>query len=174
MKQFEADIKQYTDALTGLIQEKDLPGEWFQIPDHLAVKCADFLDYRHTKDFWRRYAVPGGVSQARVGERFIASVLLSEGNHLELGPFDHVEWLEIMQPRPEKEGTDTVGVDHVEFYYPGFRALGPKLDATGVEYKFQKNTHHEWLSILGNGIEVKLNDLPMAQLIALPSEGVGA
>lgn len=168
MLRFEEDITRYTDTLQQFIQKHELPVDWFAQADHLAIKCQDEFDYRQTVRFWRPRSVVGGMYEARMeGQgRSIAAALLQES--ISLGPmqtFGSVEWLEIMQPRPGQEGAK-VGVDHVEFFYPAFRGLGRFLETKGIDYQFQHNPNHEWLSVTDGDMEFKLNDMPLRAIVA--------
>src|SRR5690349_1913904 len=108
---FSTKLAEYASALERFRKESDLPEEWFAVPDHLAIKCADPADYERTVQEWLSYA--DSLSYARLNNRRLASANLSEP--ILVGVNGQVTWVEIMEPRPEKVGKDPVGIDHMEF-----------------------------------------------------------
>lgn len=161
---FEHAIDKYVESLEQFVQRRRLPQEWFNEPDHLAVKCLDGKHFDAMLDTWARRV--DLASYVRMDGRRLAAVHLGEAA-ISLGMFGSVEWLEIMEPRPEKVGKDTVGIDHAEFVYPDFTAVKQVLRFRKVPYELQENPNHSWVNIPINslGQELKLNDRPLADIV---------
>lgn len=156
MFEYEEEIERFAASLSAFIEQYELPDEWFKTPDHIAIKCADALDYV----FRMEELLPDSAQTSEIemdGRRLGTMQLTSPVTVGELG---NVSWLEIMEPRPEKVGDDVVGVEHMEFFYPDFDAVTKLLDQYGVAYKLEKNPGHTWINIVINeaGQELKLND----------------
>src|SRR5258706_9885739 len=104
-------VDNYQRELSGFITKNDLPKEWFVKPDHVAFKGA------HTKDFERLIAyfklLATQVSCIDMDGRSLVTAKLT--TPVNVGQFGSVQWVEIMEPRPEKVGKDVVGFEHMEF-----------------------------------------------------------
>lgn len=100
MREFTLQITEYAEALQAFRTEHDLPAEWFAVPDHLAVKCAGSADYESTIQTWLPLAAE--LSYVYLNDRRLATARLL--GPLTVGEFGDIEWLEIMEPRPEKVG----------------------------------------------------------------------
>lgn len=162
MSNFGEQLAEYVQALERFRTEHGLPDNWFAAPDHAAIKCADSADYEAQLREWLPKAAQ--AQYVHLNGRRLASVLLSES--LTAGDFGRVEWLEIMEPRPEKVGIDPVGVDHMEFVFGDFAAARGVLQAKGLGYEAQKNPNHQWLSIVAYGHEFKLTNKSLAEVVA--------
>ncbi len=162
MDTFDEQVTEYAAALEKFRKDNDLPYEWFATPDHLAVKCADAADYEQTVQVWLPRAK--SLSYISLNNRRLASVELLEP--IAVGSNGQVVWVEIMQPRPEKEGKDPVGIDHMEFLFPDFVAVTTVLQAKNIPVEQDENPQHKWLSIMANGHEFKLNDQVLAKVVA--------
>jgi predicted metalloenzyme YecM len=160
--QYEVEIANYADALQSFWDQHELPHDWFMRPDHIAIKCADGPAFDKALEKWMPEAVE--LSYVHMNGRRLATALLLVP--VTVGAFGDVEWLEIMEPRPERIGSDPVGIDHMEFYYDDFEAAIEVLNAKGIEFAMQKNPNHNWLSIMANGHEFKLNDRLLADIVA--------
>lgn len=162
MDTFHKQVADYATALQKFRTDNDLPSEWFAQPDHLAIKCAGPVDYEQTVQNWLPQAA--SLSYAPLNNRRLASVRLSQP--LVVGNNGAVEWLEIMEPRPEKVGKDPVGIDHMEFLFADFEAASTVLRAKNIPFEQEQNPLHEWLSIFAYGHEFKLNNSVLAQIVA--------
>lgn len=156
MFEYEEEIGLFAEALEAFIAKYELPQAWFKVPDHLAVKCADGLDYV----FRMEELMPDSkqTSEIVMDERRLATLNLT--SPVQVGNLGKVSWLEVMEPRPEKVGKDVVGLEHMEFYYPDFDEVTALLEKYGIEYKLETNPGHSWVNIVLNeaGQELKLND----------------
>ena len=123
------------------------PDEWFDAPDHIAVKCADATGFDATVQEVGTYSE--SISVVEMDERRLATATL-------LGPmavgqdFD-VGLVEIMEPKPEKIGSGfLVGVEHMEFFYPDFDKALHELrvrDYPLSSYGPRDNGSHRWVDI---------------------------
>lgn len=164
MIDFETARTEYEQSLTEFVGRYELPETWFSQIDHVAIKCADAADYEATVQQWLPQSQE--LSYVSLDYRRLASARLSGG--VALGRFGHAQWLEIMEPRPEKLGADTVGIDHVEFYFRDFTEVQKELIEKGIKYTPQSNINHDWLSIVINdqGQELKINNRTLANIVA--------
>lgn len=158
------ELLKYEEAFGGFVHGYGLPKELFVAPDHLAIKCADELDYLTTCDDLRSVVTSDGFWEFPEGGRLLASAELDSGASLCGFTFN---WLEVMQPRPGKE-TDAGFVEHTEFYTPDLFAVAERLKKHGVEFTAQKNPGHSWLNVVIDevGREIKFNDKPLAEVVA--------
>jgi len=161
---YMSELEVYVTDLKAFVDRFNLPREWFKEPDHVAIKCQDAADYK---------AVIAGFSDGIVQQhevsmngRHLASALVAEG--IPLGGFGSVQWLEVMEPRPERVGQDVVGIDHTEFYYPDLAAVQAQAIELGVEVQPESNPHHNWLTFVLNdrGQELKITDSRLAEAAA--------
>lgn len=164
LQSFEHAVDRYVQSLRAFTFAHDLPQNWFLEPDHLAVKCLDAGHYEDTLAAWLPHA--NLASYTYLNGRRLASVHLDR--EISLGSFGNVAWLEIMEPRPDRVGKDIVGIDHVEFMFPDFAEAETALQSEQIAYEFQENPNHQWLSVPINpqGQELKLNDRPLAEIVA--------
>lgn len=164
MLEYEEEIELYVKELEDFIGRFELPDKWFRIPDHIAIKCADNLDY----DYRLQELMPDGHRsyEARLDNRRLASIQLT--NKIEVGILGTVGWLELMEPRPEKVGKDIVGVEHMEFYFPDFEEVKKTLAKYKIPYAEESNPGHSWINILINddGQELKINNGLLADIVA--------
>jgi len=158
---FSNTVAEYAAALEKFRTGNDLPKEWFAVPDHLAIKCANPADYERTVQEWLPYA--SHISYASINSRRLASIHLTSA--LAVGNNGEVAWVEVMEPRPEKVGKDPVGIDHMEFLFPDFKAVITVLNAKNIPFEADENPLHKWISILANGHEFKLNDQVLAKVV---------
>jgi predicted metalloenzyme YecM len=163
MFEYQEEIGQYAQVLQAFIEEHELPLEWFRVPDHVAIKCSDAYHYEHTVEELLPDAAQ--TSQVELDGRRLAAIKLT--SPFSIGELTRVEWVEVMEPRPEKAGKDMVGVEHAEFFYPDFDEISEVLDENGVAYSFQQNPGHAWVNIVLNeqGQELKLNNRLLADVV---------
>lgn len=153
----------YAEELRAFIDDHALPEEWFGNPDHVAYKCRDEAHFTQVVRLASEDAIQ--LSVVELDNRKLASAELERSVYLE--SFGNIDWLEIMQPRPEKAGSDVVGLEHVEFYWSELEAAEEVLRDRGIAYELQSNQNHRWLNIVINdsGQELKLNDRPLAHIV---------
>lgn len=164
MFEYEEAIEQFANDLQDFIDRYELPDEWFKTPDHIAIKCADGLEYVYTVED----LVPDAQQASEIemdGRRLAAFNLILS---VPIGELGSVSWLEIMEPRPEKIGKDVVGLEHMEFYYPDFDEIKEILDGHKIAFTMQSNSGHSWMNIVINqrGQELKLNDRLLGDTVA--------
>ena len=167
----EKDLDVYGETMKQYVDTFQLPKSWFGNPDHLAVKCADELDYIDTCISIGNDAIHDGVWEVSLDERLLASAKLS--GKVALGGF-HFGWIEIMQPRPGKE-TGKGFVEHTEFFYPDLYEVLRVLEQCGADVALQSNPGHEWVNLVIDdfGREIKFNNKPLAEVVAVEqAEGV--
>lgn len=164
MFEYEEAVEKFTEELEAFIERYELPKEWFKVPDHLAIKCADGLDYVYTVE----ELLPDAhqASEIVMDERRLATLQLT--SPVLVGDLWKISWLEIMEPRPEKVGKDVVGLEHMEFYYPDFDEVTVLLAKYDIEFTLQTNPGHSWVNIVLNdsGQELKLNDRLLGDTVA--------
>lgn len=153
----------YGEALRDFVDEFNLPEEWFIDPDHVAYKCrsADHFDeiVRLANDDAEQLVV------VTLDGRNIASVLLDNLVYVE--SFGSVEWLEIIQPRLEKQGEDLVGIEHMEFYWADLESVEDILHDRGIPYVLQHSNSMQGICIEIDdlGHEVKLSGRRLASIM---------
>lgn len=156
MFEYEEDIGLFAQTLGSFIERHELPEAWFKTPDHIAIKCADALDYAYRMEA----LIPDAVwaSEITMNERRLGTLELT--NPISVGELGAVQWIEVMEPRPERVGDDVIGLEHMEFYYPEFDEITQILTDRKIEYQLQSNPGHSWVNIVINdqGQELKLND----------------
>lgn len=162
-RSINAQIFAYGESLRDFVDQYGLPEEWFAEPDHIAFKCrnAEHFDevlMQATDDSDQLSFV------AKDGRR-LASAHLEQPVYVE--SFGSVEWLEIMQPRPEKQGRDLVGLEHMEFYWPDFESAEEVLRDRGITFEMQHNESLQWMNIIINefGHELKLCNRKLADIV---------
>jgi|GEM_PF-1946222 len=142
--------------------EMGIDQAWFRYPDHIAVKCSDTSHYESERAVASEECVE--LTEIAMQGRRIATVEFRRA--IGMKPFGLIRLVELMEPRPEKVGHDAVGIDHVEFSHPQMSAFADVLKSSAVRYEEQSNESHNWVSFeLNDGLEVKLNDLSLADTI---------
>lgn len=162
LAEIKTGTREYAEAFHSFLDQNQVPAEWFSQPDHFAIKCADELDYLDTCAAFSGYH-DGGIWELELDSRLLASAKLMIGVVITDYKFD---WVEIMQPRPDKE-TEQGFVEHTEFYCPDFSLAKSALQQRGIDYELQKNPGHSWINIVidDTGREIKLNDKPLAEVV---------
>lgn len=162
-ERFASELKKYDVAFERFINKHNLPAEWFQRPDHVAIKCADGEDYKETCNEFSTL-VQGGIWETKMNDRKLASAQLLSALTIATYEFG---WLEIMQPRPGKEMTAGF-VEHTEFLFADFEQIQIRLTDGGIEYTLQQNPSHSWVNLVidGLGREIKFNDKSLKDVSA--------
>lgn len=162
MTDFDAKLAEYVQVLGAFRTANSLPDDWFAVPDHVAIKCADGAEYEAEMQAWLPEAAQ--AQSVPLNGRLLGSLRLLQP--LKTSGLGQVEWLEVMEPRPEKVGVDPVGIDHMEFCFGDFDAAAKALGEKGIAYDSQENPGHKWLSIMADGHEFKLTDKSLADVVA--------
>jgi predicted metalloenzyme YecM len=162
-QKFLEQMDAYAAELEAFVEYHGLPEQWFVRPDHVAVKCADRMDYEDTMLEFKPDAEQR--SQIKMDGRYLGTVKLLSS--IAVGNFGEVAWIEVMEPRPEKVGKDIMGFEHMEFLYPDFASIRTKLDDKNIPYEMQQNSGHRWVNIVINdmGQELKLNDRTLGAIV---------
>lgn len=155
-------VKEYEQSFTSFISVNNLPKEWFSVPDHIAIKCADGNDYVKTCEELT-HMTKNGIWEIDLNSRFLGSAELI--NPINLGEYGF-SWIEIMQPRPGKE-TEIGFVEHTEFFYPDFNVVQDFLKQNSVPFELQDNPGHKWINIEidNSGREIKINDKVLSDVV---------
>lgn len=164
MSDIKRQIEDYAHELEGFIERHELPSEWFEYPDHVAFKAADSQAFKSLIGTFQPLSEQ--ISYVEMdGRRLATAQLLS---HVTLGSFGDIQWVELMEPRPARVGSDVVGFEHAEFYFPNFEAVQKVLSDKEVVYEIQDNPGHSWVNIVINnkGQELKLNNGRLKDIVA--------
>ena len=167
MDQLSKEFAIYEESFSSFRKQHSLPDEWFEIPDHVAVKCADGRNYAQLCNELSEMTV-NGVWEIELDGRFLGSARLHEPIHLLDYNFSLIE---VMQPRPGKE-TDFDFVEHTEFLFADFAAVQAKLEQIEIEYELQENPGHKWINIVIDdmGREIKINNKVLADVVVWERE----
>ena len=159
------ELHLYGELLQTFVDTHQLPAEWFEAPDHFAIKCANFADYTETCQMMQPRADSEGLWEIQLDGRRLGSARLASSVLLAGHRF---EWVEVMQPRPTKE-TSNAFVEHTEFFFPDFESVLKTLSAKGIAATIQKNPGHAWVNIVidNNGRELKINDRPLRDVVVI-------
>jgi hypothetical protein len=169
----DREIANYAIGLEYYIRRERLPKEWFEQPDHIAIKAGNSLHYEQLLLSQIDEGLPRveTVSETKMDGRRIAVV--SFVGPVAVGSEWRVKQLEVMEPRPEMVGKDRIGVDHMEFFQPDFEAIEYHLERiSGIIPDIQRKSLHNSLSITfgKQGREVKFTDRRLADVIQLELE----
>ncbi|MCB9822987.1 hypothetical protein H6800_01795 [Candidatus Nomurabacteria bacterium] len=155
-------VREYEQSFTSFINVNNLPKEWFSVPDHIAIKCADGKDYVKTcREL--SHMTKNGIWEIDLDSRFLGSAELI--NSINFGEYGF-SWIEIMQPRPGKE-TKEGFVEHTEFLFTDFNTVKNVLDRKNIAYELQENPGHKWINIVidNYGREIKVNDKVLSDVV---------
>ncbi len=164
ISEFEHSKKDYQESFERFKTEYQLHEKWFARPDHIAIKCADEIDYAMTVQEWMPHADSDGLWEIGLDGRYLASGHLANGLMVADIAFD---WLEIMQPRPGREQEQGY-VEHTEFIIDDFRVVWNGLVSRGVpNIDMQDNPGHKWINILiDEKRQIKFNDTSLEEITA--------
>lgn len=153
---FGNELVKYEESFRAFVQENQLPEEWFVVPDHVALKCADQADYEETCTVFGSLVDEEGVWEIELDARHLGSAKLRSA--LSVAGYE-MHWIEIMQPRPGKEMKQGF-VEHTEFVYPNFDEITAYLDGHNIAYELQENPGHSWINVVidDQEREIKFNN----------------
>lgn len=118
-------------------------------PTSVAWKTEDLADYDARMAELRNLC--DQIFVVWMNGRWIAKLHLREG----ILPWN-LRIIKLMQRRPES--TDTIGLDHVDFYTPNGKAIEPTLKAEqDLKWNFEKN-NAQWYSVWFAACEAKIRD----------------
>lgn len=160
---YAKELSDYEQAFVAFVDANGLPSEWFEISDHIALKCADVEGYARACA-----EIEGGVWEIELDGRLLGSAQLT--SPLTVAGY-RFNWIEIMQPRPGKE-SDAGFVEHTEFYVDDFDMVTQWLTEQAIAYELQKNPGHRWINIVidDQGREIKLNNKVLADVVVWERE----
>ena len=165
MKQSEIDLslQAYTASFIAFIASNPLPKNWFNAPDHFAIKCTSKDSYDKTCNDVEKSTYEG-IWQIELNNRYLASAKLSQ--KIELDNIGSVDWIEIMQPRPGMEPAE-VFVEHVEFYFSNFDEITEILAKNDIVFELQNNSSHAWVNVVidKTGREIKFSNKTLADMV---------
>lgn len=162
----------YRERLQSFVNINRLPARWFNHPDHIAFKSADADGYNELIEQFRPQSEH--IYEAWIDDRRLAAAKLLGTVSIDMGMAGtysdgRVDWVEIMEPRPEKVGQDFVGLEHSEFVSPiGIEPVRSVLENKLSQWAIESNESHRWISVKINddGQELKITDTPLATIVA--------
>lgn len=161
------ELANYAAELEKYIQSQSLPLEWFDEPDHIAIKAANAAHFDALVKQIRKGSLGVEVQdmiRADVDERRIALAFLA--GSLAVGAEWQFRLVQIMGPQPDKAGKDKAGIDHMEFYQPLIKPIEQRLLKTGLIPSVDSRLGHNTLSIMFGQAknELKFTDNPLAEV----------
>jgi predicted metalloenzyme YecM len=160
-KWLSGELETYFNSLGEFIANHRWIDDKFSI-DHVGIKAYDMADYEACLSVVK--AVARDLYEIEMNNRRIAIAVLAE--ILDVAG-KGIRYIELMEPRPEKVGRDTVGLDHTEIYVPDFETTLRIVDSSGEMHEYYDNGHHKALvfKIGRNGEEIKISDTPIEKVI---------
>lgn len=164
MERLVSEVSYLSNDIDEVAKRYNLPSRWFFEPDHVAIKCHDKKHYDYEIDLIKPEALE--ITEAEIDSRKLAAAHLATRIFLPKLDFINVEWLEIMEPKPESN-QGIRGVDHAEFLYPNFSEVCKVLDRTDLDYRIQSNDFHSTISVPVNqrGSEFKLSNVKLEDIV---------
>lgn len=166
-EEIDTQLETYFDSLQGLINDNDLPFIWFVEPDHVAIKVADAANYEQmllrlepmSNDIYATPREERLLGTARLLGKYALGMSWLQGS-------TPINWVEIMEPRPEEVARDDNYLDHVEFYYPNLTKIQDFLDVDINPFP-KANENHSWieLPVNLNGQRVMFSDRRLSSII---------
>jgi hypothetical protein len=160
------ELAEYSIALTTYEGVYQLPAQLFEHPDHLAIKAANIKEFEEMV----RSIRPNSEQLTCIEQdgRFLAAAKVVGA--FSLGLYGKVQWLEIIEPKPEKSGIDNTGIDHAEFYYPKFERVLTIFDRRDVNYEVQPIGEHNRANVVfmrgGRKFEFGITDALVSDIVA--------
>lgn len=138
--------------------------------DHFAIKVEDKLSFGKVVDAVKPFCVnrhrgTPGLSIRDMHGRRIAVALLKEP--IEFGDA-LISCIEIMQPRPEAEGKDVIGLDHLELINPNLLEIEQALRVSGADYYVDETNPYKEIivSFLNDRRErIKFTNRTLAEIV---------
>jgi len=156
--ELERQADAYAHRLHNFINYNNLPREWFAEPDHVAFKAYDRKGFEDYLTQIQDSVV--SLSFIIMDGRRLAGAKLKKP--LEMFGIDvAINWVEIMEPKLQKVGSDVIGFDHMEFWHPNFSVIRRGLSIAGIDSTIRENPHHRWVNVVidqQTGQDVKFNN----------------
>lgn len=168
----KAASRNYNFELDEFIFLHQLPKTWFEGgQDHVAVKDYNAKDYNRLIGELLPYT--DLISEVQVNDRRIAAAKLL-GEHaiqfvMSFNPYSMVEWIEVMETRPEDQSDEPPHLDHQEIFVPqGIIPVRSVLRRKNIAYLDQENPAHSWVSVIINpqADELKFTDRQLSDIVA--------
>ncbi|MDD5098780.1 MAG: VOC family protein [Candidatus Colwellbacteria bacterium] len=155
------ELAAYFNRLREFISDHEWVDRKFSI-DHIGIKAHDEADYKAC--LLSIMPIADMVYEIEMNNRKLAIIVLARPLDSEGGA---IRYIELMEPRPEKVGKDTVGLDHTEIYVFDFEKVAGLAEKAGEPYEYYDNGHHKALvfKIGEKNEEIKLSDTPMERVI---------
>lgn len=128
-------LLEYEKVLSDWLNKYNM-NNFFGTADHFAIKTKNEKDFEELVSEFEQYCVDSkdntpGLSVRKMHGRRIAVALLSEPISFMNNKIDCIE---IMQPRPEAEGADIVGLDHLEIINSNLKEIENSLKTQSANY----------------------------------------
>lgn len=158
------EVDEYGKRLVIFLNAARFPRELLTEPDHAAIKVADASDFDTKLHALKPFAEQ--VAFTEMDWRFLAAAQLLVP--LSLMPHRYVDWIEILEPKPEEVGKDFVGLKYGEFYFGNFGLAERKLRSRKITFDHRSDDSHRWLSIVINehGQELRLTDTKLVETVS--------
>ena len=136
--------------------------------DHGAIKVTDGDEYDRILPALQAMSASG--QYVVMNERRLATLQLREP--IKYGTFGESYYLEVMQPRPAKVGSDLVGFEHAEILVDNLDRCEREVQASGAVYERVDNGQHKAIVVRLNpsGQEIKFTDTPIALVLEREKE----
>jgi hypothetical protein len=170
-EQLAYESQEFNSKLEGFILSNRLPMTWFDVGiDHVAIKAYSPDDYDQLIE--QLLPITGLISEVRMDERRLAAARLLGDYAMNLeadfGPDSLVEWIEVMEARPEDQSDEPPKLDHAEVYLPrGLIPIRSVLNTKKIPFLDQKNLSHAWVSVVISPEvdELKFADTRLADIV---------
>ncbi len=149
----------YLRSMRDYLDSNQLKEDYLSV-DHVAWKAENATAYEEALEIAKKSA--SLIVETQIGGRRISIVQLK--NPITLGPLGTVEFLEVMEPKPNKPVVP--GLDHFELLAKDFDGLAKRLALYGGA-EVVDNGHHKTipLKIDVNGRELKFTDRSIKSVI---------
>lgn len=157
----------YFTKLVGFVEANNVADLLVVPVDHLAVKARDSLEYEELIKMIKPLSLE--LSYVEMDGRRLATAKLK--TEVLFGDLGGSSFLELMEPRPGKEGVGFCGLDkgleHIEIF-ADLGKVRELLKRLGIIFEEQKNPNHKAvvLQINPEGQEVKFTDSRLGEIVA--------
>jgi predicted metalloenzyme YecM len=154
----------YAEALAAFLQAHGLEELPMGPVDHAAVKAADAADFERALALLQEAAAH--TSYTHLGGRRLAAIQLSQP--LDFGAWGETDYLELMEPRPDRTTPGLTGFDHIELRVGPLNPVRAVLERKRVPFRFQEHDSHSSVVLRINevGQEVKFTDVGLRGIVA--------
>lgn len=127
---YEIDSIVLVTTFAHYAQNKRLPVELFQNPDHISLHAGDIANFSQIVKETEPNAEQITVMESN--DRFVATVRLM--GVLGIADLGRVRWLEVVEPTKENLYSGQISPDSVGFYYTDFNRARAILKAKNIPY----------------------------------------